>query len=72
MDEDSKKIRLELVKDRSAEIKKKIIFHYIGFNNTIITSVGLGMIGLVNIGIIILNSSTLDMILVVVMDPLII
>ena len=33
----SKKIRLELVKERSSQILQKIIFHHIGFNNTIIT-----------------------------------
>jgi hypothetical protein len=33
---DSRKIRLELAKNRFSEILKKIIFHHIGFNNTII------------------------------------
>ena len=32
----SKKIRLELVKDRSSDILKKIILHHIGPFNTII------------------------------------
>ena len=34
---ESKKIRLELVKERSSEVLKKIILHHVGINNTIIT-----------------------------------
>ena len=34
---ESKKIRLELVKERSSEVLKKIILHHAGINNTIIT-----------------------------------
>lgn len=37
IDVESKKIRLELVKERSSEVLKKIILHHVGINNTIIT-----------------------------------
>ena len=37
IDIESKKIRLELVKERSAEVLKKIILHHVGFNITIIS-----------------------------------